>query len=824
MSSFTLEAKSLENENIRTNDQSKTNEQIQPSSQDTAVKDQAEVEKQTQSTDLEQTDLISVTNLLEQCDKIEIEKSEMKPKEDLLIKSEITDNNISNTQVTNEEKLSELSNETKQLSEQETKIDRIKDVSDKQRKELEQQQVKNQCTLKEILNKEIISQSEKDEKSDETTKRQSICSKEVTEITSKVSAESTELLTDDRVIPLTSMPSFKNINDMQKLSSKSEMYTEDIQSKTSTTKKDETINYTPQFYIAETFSSQSKVPQDLVHKTVANSIHNEQSASSTFFSEDIKTEQLTQSNSSTNFSQNTSYDWKNPKNPSCPSNINANSPKKNIKQDASSNPCFPKMQFNYRPVQTKNKVNNPSSSVQISNSTTTSSSSTQMSLASALTVAPEKPFSLATSPVNFSYTDTPSYLPAVDTTTTYTSFQPIETFSKTDKGKNIPIQNPFSPTPSNKPIVEFPASPKSSVPYKRTLSFPPPLPDELDSSESKVQSSEIYKMEVRAPSTPITNEHKLPLYMNIPRPASAIPKHVVPAVIPAYQSNIVSTQHRGVQANVFIPRPSKSTGFIGDTKKQLQQYSTDMSMQSPNMGNLNYDTGCETYHEESKVHHDYDKVTGLRRTANIQESMRHKEHSRQQMSNTSEVKTTPDMITTIERKHMVKEEYERTQKAKTIEIRTGPDGKVTRQEIPFQPQTPLSFPPPKLTPDPTQQFGQSSIKNHQVLSQSHQSATSSFASAYGPQSLNQCTLPQKTGFPTLKSPGVSSAAKTISNPLVCDPTPPGAGGAGAPKGGAFGVSTAPKRGRGILNKAVLAGSRVPLCGHCNSYVRLVGVS
>uniref|UniRef100_A0A6M2DU95 Putative adaptor protein enigma n=1 Tax=Xenopsylla cheopis TaxID=163159 RepID=A0A6M2DU95_XENCH len=45
------------------------------------------------------------------------------------------------------------------------------------------------------------------------------------------------------------------------------------------------------------------------------------------------------------------------------------------------------------------------------------------------------------------------------------------------------------------------------------------------------------------------------------------------------------------------------------------------------------------------------------------------------------------------------------------------------------------------------------------------------------------------------------------------------GGAGAPKGGAFGVSTAPKRGRGILNKAVLAGSRVPLCGHCNSYVR-----
>ncbi|XP_066601203.1 PDZ and LIM domain protein Zasp [Prorops nasuta] len=47
----------------------------------------------------------------------------------------------------------------------------------------------------------------------------------------------------------------------------------------------------------------------------------------------------------------------------------------------------------------------------------------------------------------------------------------------------------------------------------------------------------------------------------------------------------------------------------------------------------------------------------------------------------------------------------------------------------------------------------------------------------------------------------------------------GVGGLGGSKSGSFAGSSAPKRGRGILNQAVGAGSRVPLCGHCNAYVR-----
>ncbi|XP_032671168.1 uncharacterized protein LOC116844122 isoform X2 [Odontomachus brunneus] len=47
----------------------------------------------------------------------------------------------------------------------------------------------------------------------------------------------------------------------------------------------------------------------------------------------------------------------------------------------------------------------------------------------------------------------------------------------------------------------------------------------------------------------------------------------------------------------------------------------------------------------------------------------------------------------------------------------------------------------------------------------------------------------------------------------------GLGGAGSSKSGSFAGSSAPKRGRGILNQAVGAGSRIPMCAHCNSYVR-----
>ncbi|XP_015178742.1 PREDICTED: uncharacterized protein LOC107067603 [Polistes dominula] len=66
-----------------------------------------------------------------------------------------------------------------------------------------------------------------------------------------------------------------------------------------------------------------------------------------------------------------------------------------------------------------------------------------------------------------------------------------------------------------------------------------------------------------------------------------------------------------------------------------------------------------------------------------------------------------------------------------------------------------------------------------------------------------------------KTPNIVDPPNMSSHP---DLGTGGLGGSGS-KSGSFAGSSAPKRGRGILNQAGGPGSRVPLCAHCNSYVR-----
>ncbi|XP_018361682.1 PREDICTED: PDZ and LIM domain protein Zasp isoform X5 [Trachymyrmex cornetzi] len=71
------------------------------------------------------------------------------------------------------------------------------------------------------------------------------------------------------------------------------------------------------------------------------------------------------------------------------------------------------------------------------------------------------------------------------------------------------------------------------------------------------------------------------------------------------------------------------------------------------------------------------------------------------------------------------------------------------------------------------------------------------------------------------TPTLNSGSNTLPRPQSQTVTGTGIGGLGSAgsKTGSFAGSSAPKRGRGILNQAVGAGSRIPLCAHCNSYVR-----
>ncbi|XP_063890161.1 PDZ and LIM domain protein Zasp isoform X4 [Helicoverpa armigera] len=100
---------------------------------------------------------------------------------------------------------------------------------------------------------------------------------------------------------------------------------------------------------------------------------------------------------------------------------------------------------------------------------------------------------------------------------------------------------------------------------------------------------------------------------------------------------------------------------------------------------------------------------------------------------------------------------------------------------------------------------------------------SSIGSAYSP-SLSPRSAPMSPARP-VAAPAPAPAPISAPQPAapfapMCDPTPSTGSSVGAAaRGKTFGVSSAPKRGRGVLNKAALPGSRVPLCASCNGHIR-----
>ncbi|CAH0749814.1 unnamed protein product [Diatraea saccharalis] len=97
---------------------------------------------------------------------------------------------------------------------------------------------------------------------------------------------------------------------------------------------------------------------------------------------------------------------------------------------------------------------------------------------------------------------------------------------------------------------------------------------------------------------------------------------------------------------------------------------------------------------------------------------------------------------------------------------------------------------------------------------------SSIGSAYSP-SLSPRSAPMSPARP-VAAPAPAPTLAPVPAPFA--PKVPvslfkGSSVGAAARGKTFGVSSAPKRGRGILNKAALPGSRVPLCASCNGNIR-----
>ncbi|XP_075169894.1 Z band alternatively spliced PDZ-motif protein 52 isoform X8 [Haematobia irritans] len=102
------------------------------------------------------------------------------------------------------------------------------------------------------------------------------------------------------------------------------------------------------------------------------------------------------------------------------------------------------------------------------------------------------------------------------------------------------------------------------------------------------------------------------------------------------------------------------------------------------------------------------------------------------------------------------------------------------------------------------------------------SNASNFAANSQPPRQQQQQQSQATA-PATKAPAASSASAptTMSNQNNNGGSAGSTGSAGgmAPKGGSYGATSAPKRGRGVMNKPAGPGVRIPLCNSCGTQVR-----
>lgn len=209
-----------------------------------------------------------------------------------------------------------------------------------------------------------------------------------------------------------------------------------------------------------------------------------------------------------------------------------------------------------------------------------------------------------------------------------------------------------------------------------------------------------------------------------------------------------------------------------------------------------------------------------------QQNLQHLEQS--SSSESKSVQQLSDGKVQVERKKTVTEEFERTQKSKVVQIEKNIGTKCSFRNVnvsAIEEQQGIiglhvTNPQPIVSPfisaekNPVASIKQPAPSpKPQIQSQPNQQNLAYSASHTQPQLEPNALVNQKPKPFNPYSKATSSSTHSVSKPNI---PVPHTGVGGGRQAGAVGV--APKRGRGVLNAAVL-GSRIPLCGHCHSYVR-----
>ncbi|XP_045486574.1 PDZ and LIM domain protein Zasp isoform X6 [Pieris rapae] len=393
-----------------------------------------------------------------------------------------------------------------------------------------------------------------------------------------------------------------------------------------------------------------------------------------------------------------------------------------------------------------------------------------------------------------------------------------------------PLSAPFAPNKNVKSIVWPPPNPpEDDTPLQTSSEYAPSNTTGDPASfttgtllkkatESKVEKDQTVSDENTIRTSPPRSRPSTPSLINKPAP-----------IIPRYQMNLVTMEHYAPESHTYqpsggegsrtpTPKSRSRTPAQGSSSKaqapRIKDYSQSNFSQSETFSHqlpstfqrdqypeqtqpTFYENRPPVVQEENRSNFERHSESFNKGDMSVkQDTMMNQHYGQKQMEsqNVAEYGNT-----TVQTTRKTFEEYESAQSAKMIEIKKGgftssnsyqPIEALNRPSaINFQ----QSLPSPAMSFSPSSQNFSSNITNENVDT-TRQTHTSTFE----------------------MSPSISGANRGP----VCDPTPSTGSSVGAAaRGKTFGVSSAPKRGRGVLNKAVLPGSRVPLCGSCNGNVR-----
>lgn len=441
-----------------------------------------------------------------------------------------------------------------------------------------------------------------------------------------------------------------------------------------------------------------------------------------------------------------------------------------------------------------------------------------------------------------------------------TSFQPVVE----DRPPSVsfsPRPRPLTPSMINKPAPSIPYYQMNLVAHHHPA---------LETNLFDPMSPSISRSPSPCPEVRSTSPFRPPSAARAKSPAQGPPPNPLKSndPLPTPASSRVEQAKRNLTS--YIPQHKEKMGFIErqtniESEKHLQtlQQKTDSSQQQIQdfqsridnfqaSGNSNVTSAClicpgqrECYREDiiQKTKNGEEKLSKafVSSAANAQQEYitadatakvtQQQNMSHLEQSSRSESTSTQQLDEgriQIERRKVVTEEFEHTQKSKVVQIEKNTNVKNSFRNVnvsaieEHQGIVGLHVTNPQPITSPFISAEKSLLASNQqsatpikpqVQPQLKPQIQAQSISQTKPQTKPAALANQKPVPPNPVPKATTSSSHNINKPNI---PVPHTGVGGGRQAGAIGV--APKRGRGVLNAAVL-GSRIPLCGQCHSYVR-----